>query len=208
MVHGLEFGKLFVRNWPIVGDHSATGGYVKEKLKELVRNAEASAFSGQAASLPQFIGQIDIFTAKSQRTQRNLSLSFVAEATTNDNPLSRKHLRLLQPMAPTGADRHSPLFLESGNQDSLLGPDCALLDQLSGSGRLIDDRPILWGRDGFALADHVPGNPLITASSARTRPSQGIHGCKRRSARVPRSVRLEHPSRTRRRDWLQAIGAW
>jgi|GEM_PF-4824103 len=143
-------------NWVIVGDHSATGGYVKEKLKELVRNAEASAFSGQAASLPHLIGQIEIFTAKSQRTQRNLSLSFVAETTTNDNPhasgsgmekfsaqrtlrlegprrslgvrgdrktgveqpwdevlpghLSRKHLRLLQPMAATGADRHSPYF--------------------------------------------------------------------------------------------------
>jgi hypothetical protein len=55
-------------------------------------------------------------------------------------------------MAATGADRHSPLFLESGNQDSLLGPDSALLDQLSGGGRLIDDRPILWGWDGFALA--------------------------------------------------------
>jgi len=53
-------------NWVIVGDHSATGGYVKQKLKELVRNAEASAFSGQAASLPHLIGQIDIFTAKSQ----------------------------------------------------------------------------------------------------------------------------------------------
>jgi hypothetical protein len=48
----------------------------------------------------------------------------------------------------------------------------------------------------------------ITAASARTRPSQGIHACKRRSARVPRSVWLEHPSRARRRDWLQAIDAW
>jgi len=48
----------------------------------------------------------------------------------------------------------------------------------------------------------------ITAASARTHPSPGIHACKRRSARVPRSVGLEHLSRTRRRDWRQAIGAW
>ncbi len=61
-------------NWVIVGDHSATDGYVKQKLKELGRNAEASAFSGQAASLPHLMGQRDIFTAKSQRTQRNLFL--------------------------------------------------------------------------------------------------------------------------------------
>ncbi len=48
----------------------------------------------------------------------------------------------------------------------------------------------------------------ITAASARTHPSPGIHACRRRSARVPRSVWLEHLSRARRRDWLQAIGAW
>jgi len=54
----------------------------------------------------------------------------------------------------------------------------------------------------------MPQLPLITASSARTHPSLGIHACKRRSARVPRSVWFEHLSRTRRRDWLQAIGAW
>ena len=48
----------------------------------------------------------------------------------------------------------------------------------------------------------------ITAASARTHPSPGIHACRRRSARVPRSVWLEHLSRTRRLDWLQAIGAW
>jgi hypothetical protein len=48
----------------------------------------------------------------------------------------------------------------------------------------------------------------ITAASARTHPSPGIHACKRRSARVPRSVWREHLSPTRRRDWLRAIGAW
>jgi|GEM_PF-5164461 len=48
----------------------------------------------------------------------------------------------------------------------------------------------------------------ITAASARTHPNPGIHACKWRSARVPRSVWPEHLSRTRRRDWLQAIGAW
>ena len=47
-----------------------------------------------------------------------------------------------------------------------------------------------------------------TAASARTHPSPGIHACRRRSARVPRSVWREHLPRTRRRDWLQAIGAW
>jgi len=52
MIHGLEFGKLFFRNWAIVGDHSATDGCVKQKLKELGRNADASAFSGHAALLP------------------------------------------------------------------------------------------------------------------------------------------------------------
>ncbi len=52
------------------------------------------------------------------------------------------------------------------------------------------------------------GNPRITAASARTRPSPSTRACKRRSARVPWSVWLEHLSLTRRRDWLQAIGAW
>ena len=61
---------------------------------------------------------------------------------------------------------------------------------------------------GFSPLSESPGNPLITASSVRIHPSPGIHACKRRSARVPMSVWLEHLSRTRRRDWLQAIGAW
>src|SRR4030065_1170221 len=64
------------------------------------------------------------------------------------------------------------------------------------------------GMIGFSPLSESPGNPLITASSARTRPSPGIHACKRRSARVPRLVGLEHLLRTRRRDCLQAIGAW
>jgi len=79
--------------------------------------------------------------------------------------------------------------------------------------RLVDDdfaghTNELLGMIGFSPLSESPGNPLITASSARTRPSPGIHACKRRSARVPRLVWLEHLSRTRRRDWLQAIGAW
>jgi len=52
MIHGLEFGKLFFRNWVIVGDHSATDDCVKQKLKELGRNADASGFSRQAEWLP------------------------------------------------------------------------------------------------------------------------------------------------------------
>jgi len=31
MADGLESKKLFVRDWPIVGDNSATVGYVKQK---------------------------------------------------------------------------------------------------------------------------------------------------------------------------------
>jgi len=49
---------------------------------------------------------------------------------------------------------------------------------------------------------------LITAASAQTHPSPDIHACKWRSARVPRSVCPEPLSPTRRRDWLQSIGAW
>jgi len=66
----------------------------------------------------------------------------------------------------------------------------------------------LLGMIGFSPLSESPGNPLITASSARTRPSPGFHACKRRSARVPRLVWLEPLWLTRRRDWLQAIGAW
>ena len=60
----------------------------------------------------------------------------------------------------------------------------------------------------FSTLSESPGKPLITAASARTRPSPGIQACKRRGARVPRLVWLEPLSRTRRRDWPQAIGAW
>lgn len=58
------------------------------------------------------------------------------------------------------------------------------------------------------LFSEPPDNPLITAASARTRPTPGIHGCIWRSAPVPRSVWFEHRAQARRRDWLQAIGAW
>ena len=66
----------------------------------------------------------------------------------------------------------------------------------------------LSGMIGRATLSGSPGNPLISASSARTRPSPGIHACTRRSVRVPRLVWLEPLSRTRRRDWLRASGAW
>ena len=61
---------------------------------------------------------------------------------------------------------------------------------------------------GFPPLSASPGNPIITVEAARTHPSPGIHACKRRNAWVPRSVWLEHLSRTHRWDWLQAIGAW
>ena len=48
----------------------------------------------------------------------------------------------------------------------------------------------------------------LTAASTRTRPSPSIHACKRRIARVPRSVWLEPLSQTRRQGWLKAIAAW
>jgi len=38
--------------WAVVGDNGATDGYVKQKLKQLGRNAESLAFGRQAASLP------------------------------------------------------------------------------------------------------------------------------------------------------------
>ena len=58
------------------------------------------------------------------------------------------------------------------------------------------------GMIGFSPLSEPPCNPLINAASTRTRPNRGIHACKRRSARVPRLVWLEHLSQTRRRDWL------
>jgi hypothetical protein len=65
--------------------------------------------------------------------------------------------------------------------------------------------------DSLRLLDNITdlaASTSVIPSSARTRPSPGIHACKRRNARVPRLVLLEHLSRTRRRDCLQAIGAW
>jgi len=35
--------------------------------------------------------------------------------------------------------------------NDLFGPYAAVSDQFSGSSRLIDDRPVRWAQDGFAL---------------------------------------------------------
>lgn len=62
--------------------------------------------------------------------------------------------------------------------------------------------------DALTFSFHKLFVSRFTAASARIHPSPDIHACKRRGARVPSSVGLEPLWLTRRRDWLQAIGAW
>jgi hypothetical protein len=126
-------------------------------------------------------------------------LSFILALSTQIQGVKRRNRRHLHP-------RDQPHSLDSelipGKE---MGERRASLSVVERSGAGLNEAS---GMVGFSPLSESLVHPLITASSARTRPSPGIHACKRRSARVPKLTWLELRSPTRQRDWRQAIGAW